>query len=99
MQSAEELSQVEAKTAGLLTAIKDGMYHSSKKAKMEALEARKAGLNATLAEALQDHMSRPAVTGILRGLIREIRMVPEAAAPGGHHVELLGERAGILGLT
>ena len=43
--------------------------------------------------------TRPVATGILRGLIREIWMVPAAAAPGGHHVELVGELAGILGLT
>ena len=54
---------------------------------------------ARLAEALQRTSTRPAATGILRSLIREIRMVPEAAAPGGHHVELVGELAGILGLA
>ncbi|TJZ82031.1 recombinase family protein [Paracoccus hibiscisoli] len=52
-----------------------------------------------LAEALQRPSTRPTATGILRGLIREIRMVPEADAPGGHHVKLVGELAGILGLV
>ena len=52
-----------------------------------------------LAEALQRPSTRPAAKEILRGLIREIRMVPAAAAPGGHHVELAGELAGILGLA
>ncbi|WP_245686763.1 hypothetical protein [Paracoccus tibetensis] len=54
---------------------------------------------ARLAEALQRPSTRPVATGILRGLIREIRLVPEAAAPGGHHVELVGELAGILSLA
>ena len=100
-------------------------YLPSMKAKMEALEGRKAELTrmlaetpepsalrlhpslgdryreeiGRLAEALQRPSTRPAATGILRGLIREIRMMPEAAAPGGHHVELVGELAGILGLA
>lgn len=121
----KELTQIEAKIAGLLTAIEDGMYHPSMKAKMEALEARKVELTKMLAEtpeppalrlhpslrdryreeigrladALQHPSTRPVATGILRGLIREIRMVPEADAPGGHHVELVGELAGILGLA
>ena len=101
------------------------MYHPSMKAKMEALEGRKAELTrmlaetpeppalrlqpslgdryrqeiGCLAEALQRPSTRSVATGILQGLIREIRMVPVAAAPGGHHVELVGELAGILGLA
>ena len=55
--------------------------------------------NGRLAEALQRPSTRPAATGILRGLIREIRVLPDAAAPGGHHVELVGELAGILDLA
>ena len=52
-----------------------------------------------LAEALQRPSTRPAAKEILRGLIREIRMVPAAAAPGGHHVELVGELAASLCLA
>lgn len=37
-------------------------------------------------------------TEALRGLVWEIRMVPDADAPGGHHIELAGELAGILAL-
>ncbi|WP_240637656.1 recombinase family protein [Paracoccus aestuarii] len=120
-----ELAKIEGKITGILTAIEDNMYHPSMKAKMEALDGRKAELNAKLAdapeppalrlhpalgdryrqeigrlaEALQATSTRPAATGILRSLIQEIRMMPEADAPGGHHVELVGELAGILGLA
>ncbi|WP_420704418.1 recombinase family protein [Paracoccus marcusii] len=45
----KELAQIEAKIAGVLTAIEDGMYHPSMKAKMEALEGRKAELTRMLA--------------------------------------------------
>ena len=119
------LAQAEAKIAGLLTAIEDGMCHPSMKTKMEALEALKMELTAKLAEtpeppalrlhpslgdryreeigrlveALQRPSTRPAATGILRGLIREIRMTPELKAPDGRRIELVGELAGILGLA
>ncbi|WP_415639398.1 recombinase family protein, partial [Paracoccus nototheniae] len=45
----KELAQIEKKIASILTAIEDGMYHSSMKAKMAMLEARKAELSAQLA--------------------------------------------------
>lgn len=38
-------------------------------------------------------------TEILRSLITEIRMLPEASNPGGHEIELVGELAGILNLS
>ncbi len=38
-------------------------------------------------------------TQILRGLISEVRMVPDRAAPGLHQIELIGELAGILALS
>ena len=37
-------------------------------------------------------------TEALRGLISEVRMVPNEEAPNGHHIELAGELAGILAL-
>ena len=101
------------------------MYHPSMKAKMEALEGRKAELTrmlaetpeppalrlhpslgdryrqeiGCLAEAMQRPSTRSVATGILRGLICKIRMVPEAAAPGAHGFPLLGKLAAILGLA
>lgn len=48
-----------------------------------------------LAKALQRPSTPLAATGILRGLIREIRMVPEAVTLGGHHVELVGSPASL----
>ena len=35
---------------------------------------------------------------MLRGLISEVRMIPDADAPNGHIIELAGELAGILSL-
>jgi len=34
----------------------------------------------------------------LRALISQVRMVPDADAPGGHQLELVGELAGIMAL-
>jgi len=51
-----------------------------------------------LSSALQDPDLKMEATEALRGLISEIRMVPDADAPNGHHIELAGELAGILAL-
>ncbi len=53
---------------------------------------------ASLAEALNQPDMKPQATELLRGLISEVRMVPDRAAPGFHHVELVGDLAGILAL-
>lgn len=52
-----ELKQVEKKIGGILTAIEDGMYHGSMKAKMADLESRKALLTAFI----QDTPEPPAL--------------------------------------
>jgi hypothetical protein len=46
-----ELTKVEKQIRGIIAAIKDGMYQSSMKAEMDALEARKAELDDRLANA------------------------------------------------
>ena len=51
-----------------------------------------------LSSALQDPGLKMEATEALRGLVSEIRMVPDADAPNGHHIELAGELAGILAL-
>ena len=51
-----------------------------------------------LSSALWDRGRKMEATEALRGLISEIRMVPDADAPNGHHIELAGEFPGILGL-
>ena len=51
-----------------------------------------------LASALQDPSLKMEATEALRGLVSEVRMVPDADAPNGHHIELVGELAGILSL-
>nr|WP_280517751.1 recombinase family protein [Falsirhodobacter halotolerans] len=120
-----ELAQIDRKIAGILSAIEDGMYHPSMKAKMEGLEVRKTELTRSLAEtpeppalrlhpslgsryrseiarlseALQAPGMKREATEILRGLISEVRMIPEAGAPGGHRMELVGDLAGILRLA
>ena len=51
-----------------------------------------------LSSALQDPSLKTEATEALRGLIAEVRMMPDDFAPDGHHIELVGELAGILGL-
>lgn len=51
-----------------------------------------------LSSALQDPDIKTEATEALRGLISEIRMVPDENAPNCHHIELSGELAGILAL-
>lgn len=51
-----------------------------------------------LSSALRDPGLKTEASEALRGLIAEIRMMPDADAPNGHHIELSGELAGILAL-
>ena len=51
-----------------------------------------------LSSALQDPALKMEATEALRGLISEIRLMPDADAPNGHHIEIAGELAGILAL-
>ncbi|WP_322890705.1 recombinase family protein [Yoonia sp. 76] len=51
-----------------------------------------------LASALQDPTLKMEATEALRGLVSEIRMVPDVDALDGHYIELVGEVAGILAL-
>ena len=53
---------------------------------------------ADLAAALSDPSIKPAATEALRGLISEIRMLPDEGSPGGHRIELEGEIAAIMAL-
>ena len=121
-----ELKQVAQKIDQIITAITDGMYHPSMKAKMDQLEARKAELVVKISEmgtvaqplrlhpgladlyrqkitALTESLNKDATKAeaaeLLRGLISEIRLHPDAAASGGHTIELYGELGAILGLT
>lgn len=54
---------------------------------------------ADLATALNEPALKPVATELLRGLISEVRMVPDRKAPGAHQIELVGDLAGILGLS
>ncbi|WP_229582893.1 recombinase family protein [Paracoccus sp. S-4012] len=51
-----------------------------------------------LAAALSDPAVKLQAIETLRSLISEIRMIPDALAPGGHRIELVGELAAILAL-
>lgn len=53
---------------------------------------------ADLAAALSDPSVKLEATEALRGLISGIRMIPDAEAPGGHHIELEGELVAIMAL-
>lgn len=53
---------------------------------------------ADLAAALSDPVVKVEAAETLRSLVSEIRMIPDADAPGGHRIELAGELAGILAL-
>lgn len=51
-----------------------------------------------LSSALQDPGLKTEATEALRGLVSEIKMMPNPDAPNGHHIELAGDLAGILAL-
>ena len=51
-----------------------------------------------LASTLRDPDLKGEATEALRGLISEIRLVPDVRAPNGHLIELAGDLAGILAL-
>jgi site-specific DNA recombinase len=49
--------------------------------------------------ALSDASVKREATGALRGLVSEIRMIPDPSAAGGHRMDLVGELASILALA
>ncbi len=51
-----------------------------------------------LSESLNEPGLKREATEVLRGLISEVRMIPDADVPTGHRIELAGELAGILAL-
>ena len=51
-----------------------------------------------LSESLNEPGLKREATEVLRGLISEVRMIPDVDAPNGHRIELAGELAGILSL-
>jgi site-specific DNA recombinase len=115
------LAKAEAAIRNIIEAVKGGLFHPSMKAELDALEARKAELSATLAApppmAVRLHpnlgelysskikelvaaLNRPEdkaeAADILRGLITEIRLVPES---GRYEIELTGDLADLLGFA
>jgi site-specific DNA recombinase len=118
------LAKVVKEIDAVVTAITQGMFHASMKAKMDALEAERAELEAKLATlpepepvaihpglseiyarkvadlaaALNDPKARTEAAGLLRGLIESVTLTPDADAPNGHQIELIGELGAILSL-
>ncbi|WP_244889285.1 recombinase family protein [Roseivivax marinus] len=52
-----------------------------------------------LTASLNDNLVRPEATEVLRSLLSEVRMIPDASADHGHVIELYGELGAILGLA
>ena len=119
-----ELDRVTKEINNIITAIAQGMFHPSMKARMDGLETDKArlatqltdlpepepitlhpGLADTYARTIADLVTalnaddtREEAADILRGLIEKIVLLPDAAAPNGHAIELYGELGAILTL-
>jgi site-specific DNA recombinase len=118
------LAKVRRDIENIVTAITEGMFHVSMKARMDALEGEQAELEAKLAAlpdlepvaihpglaesytrkvtdlaaALNAAEARPEAADLLRGLIESVKMMPDADAPNGHVIELVGELGAILSL-
>jgi len=117
-----DLGRVQRKIDQIVDAITQGMFHSSMKDKMTALEAEKSALEVTLTdmeeespvrlhpglsglyrekvanltEALNHPNMRTAAANQIRGLVSEIRMVPEG---NSFQIELVGDLAGLMALS
>lgn len=63
-----------------------------------SLSARYREMVEGLARSLNAPEMKREATTALRALISQVRMVPDADAPGGHQLELIGELAGIMAL-
>ncbi len=118
------LGKVRRDIENIVTAITEGMFHPSMKARMDALEGERLGLETKLAAlpepepvaihpglaesytrkvtdlaaALNAPEARPEAADLLRGLIESVKMMPDANAPNGHVIELVGELGAILSL-
>jgi site-specific DNA recombinase len=53
----------------------------------------------SLSASLNEDATRAEASELLRGLISEIRLLPDESASGGHSIEIYGELGAILGLT
>ena len=54
---------------------------------------------AALADSLNNEATKSEAIVLLRGLVTEVRMIPETTAPNGHIIELQGDLAAILALS
>ena len=70
----QEMKRLDRKIAGILKAIEDGMYASSLKTRMQALETRRSEIEASLAQALEPPVLRlhPNLAGIYHRKISEL---------------------------
>ncbi|WP_431301265.1 recombinase family protein [Tabrizicola sp. BL-A-41-H6] len=116
-----ELAQVARDLDRVVDAIVSGYRNDTIKAKLDALESRKAELEAeisglgeeepirlhpglsevyrrkvaNLTAALNEDATRSEATELLRGLLQEVRLIPEG---DGHAIELVGELAALMAL-
>ena len=93
----DKMSELEGEKARLEAVIADNPEPPALRLH-PSLSARYRELIEDLAGSLNAPEVRREATASLRALISEVRMVPDADAPGGHQLELVGELAGLMSL-
>ncbi|WP_259994568.1 recombinase family protein [Leisingera sp. M523] len=93
----DKMSELEGEKARLAAVIADNPDPPALRLHPR-LSARYRELIGDLAGALNAPEVRREAAASLRALISEVRMVPDADAPGGHQLELIGELAGLMAL-
>ncbi|UWQ60539.1 recombinase family protein [Leisingera caerulea] len=93
----DKMSELEGEKARLAAVIADNPAPPALRLH-PSLSARYRELIEDLAGSLNAPEVRREATASLRALISEVRMVPDADAPGGHQLELVGELAGLMAL-
>ena len=93
----DKMSELEREKARLEAVIADNPDPPALRLQ-PSLSARYRELIEDLAGSLNAPEVRREATASLRALISQVRMVPDADAPGGHQLELVGELAGLMAL-
>ncbi len=92
-----KMSELEAEKARLEAIIKESPEPPALRLH-PSLSQRYREMVEDLARSLNAPEVRREATASLRALISQVRMVPDADAPGGHQLELIGELAGLMAL-
>jgi site-specific DNA recombinase len=93
-----KMDELEARKVALTAALTDSPGPPALR-QPPALSALYRAKIANLASALSDPSVQRDATETLRGLVFEIRMIPDPEAAGGQRMELVGELASILSLA